>query len=424
MTNEMGFNNFKAFGEKIQTFSKKPITLIYGPNSVGKSSLIHLIGFFNKVEEVINDKYETTSLSNFDISILLQKISLGGIENFIHKKDSENKTIKLVSITDNYERILELRKSLSIGMEEYYLGISKIEYRKDNKLLLTMYVSEAGFKVELNFEHNAIKEFIKETKGEFEKNFKRKEKYIKLAKLQIADSDDIATKLVKDFCTELHNEFYSKNQNFEYIEPMRFYPERGEIPPEFDDTRIIYDLNDWFTNEKLNLPYEIDIAKCRAHKEDKNESDVFIDKRSNTHVHLREMGLGISQLIPVMAKIFDSRDSIIAIEQPELHLHPLLQMEIADEFIKSYKNYDNIFIIETHSEHLLLRIMKRMRHTAEDREGRDKTLDLTPDDVCLLYVDNNGEFTYINELELDDDGSLLDPWPNGFFEEGHKERFY
>lgn len=40
MSNQIGFNNFKAFGSKMQYFSQKPITLIYGPNSVGKSSLI------------------------------------------------------------------------------------------------------------------------------------------------------------------------------------------------------------------------------------------------------------------------------------------------------------------------------------------------------------------------------------------------
>ena len=80
-------------------------------------------------------------------------------------------------------------------------------------------------------------------------------------------------------------------------------------------------------------------------------------------------------------------------------------------------------MIETHSEHLLLRIMKRMRYTAEDRSDRDKSLDLTPDDVCLLYVDNDGESTYLQELRLSSKGKLLDHWPNGFFEEGFKERF-
>ena len=39
--NKIGFNNFKAFGSKMQYFSKKPITLVYGPNSIGKSSFLH-----------------------------------------------------------------------------------------------------------------------------------------------------------------------------------------------------------------------------------------------------------------------------------------------------------------------------------------------------------------------------------------------
>jgi predicted ATPase len=84
---------------------------------------------------------------------------------------------------------------------------------------------------------------------------------------------------------------------------------------------------------------------------------------------------------------------------------------------------NNKFYIETHSEHLLLRVMKRLRHSSEGLLKKGDELYLTPNDVCLLYVDNNGSFTYLNELELNEDGSLLDPWPNGFFEEGLNERF-
>jgi hypothetical protein len=67
--------------------------------------------------------------------------------------------------------------------------------------------------------------------------------------------------------------------------------------------------------------------------------------------------------------------------------------------------------------------MKRMRQTYEGTL-EDENLKLTPDDVALLYIDSDGENTYILELELDEDGSLLDPWPGGFFEEGFKERFF
>jgi len=48
LIDSVSFNNFKPFGEKMQYFSRKPITLIYGPNSVGKSSLIHLLAYHHK----------------------------------------------------------------------------------------------------------------------------------------------------------------------------------------------------------------------------------------------------------------------------------------------------------------------------------------------------------------------------------------
>ncbi len=149
----------------------------------------------------------------------------------------------------------------------------------------------------------------------------------------------------------------------------------------------------------------------------------FVDIRTDTEVTPRDMGLGISQVLPILISTFNSKEKLLYLEQPELHLHPAVQMEVMDEFIRSYKENNNEFMMETHSEHLLLRIMRRMRDTEEDKQDRDKSLDLTPDDVCLLYVDNDGESTYLQELRLSSKGKLLDHWPNGFFEEGFKERF-
>jgi hypothetical protein len=192
-------------------------------------------------------------------------------------------------------------------------------------------------------------------------------------------------------------------------------------------------VNDWLSDDtKLKTPYRIQIRQTeklkrlrklfRLKSSFKNEL-VFIDKRTDTEVTPRDMGLGISQVLPILISTLTFENHKIFIEQPELHLHPAVQCEIADEFIKSKNTQNNEFIIESHSEHLLLRMMKRMRQTAEGTITKDDELALTPEDVCLLYVDHNGEMTYLNELELDEDGSLLDPWPHGFFEEGYNERF-
>jgi len=174
-------------------------------------------------------------------------------------------------------------------------------------------------------------------------------------------------------------------------------------------------INCWLSDDqKLKMPYRIAVSGNHL---------VFTDKRSLTDVTPQEMGSGVSQVLPVLIAALTCKNYKIFIEQPELHLHPAVQCEIADELIKSAKCNGNEFVVETHSEHLLLRIMKRLRQTAEGSLGENDEVSLTTDDICLLYVDNNGESTFITELELDEDGTLLDPWPNGFFEEGFRERF-
>jgi hypothetical protein len=193
------------------------------------------------------------------------------------------------------------------------------------------------------------------------------------------------------------------------------------------------EVNHWLSDkDKLKTTYKIEsneydekswLRKTLFLKPNRYKEIRFLDQRTGVLVTPREMGLGISQFLPILLASKTLTNATNFIEQPELHLHPTLQCEVADEFIRSMNTKNNKFYIETHSEHLLLRVMKRLRHSSEGLLKKGDELYLTPNDVCLLYVDNNGSFTYLNELELNEDGSLLDPWPNGFFEEGLNERF-
>ena len=103
--------------------------------------------------------------------------------------------------------------------------------------------------------------------------------------------------------------------------------------------------------------------------------------------------------------------SLICVEQPEIHLHPKLQAELADYFIETRKQ--NQWVIETHSESLMLRIQKRMR------EGK-----ITPSDISILYVLPDEVGSNILKIDLDENGNFIDEWPNGFFEERLNERFF
>jgi len=77
----------------------------------------------------------------------------------------------------------------------------------------------------------------------------------------------------------------------------------------------------------------------------------LVDMRSNTIVSHRDVGIGVSQVLPVLVTSYASQNQIVAIEQPEIHLHPALQADLGDVFIQSALGVGkNRFLIETHSE--------------------------------------------------------------------------
>ena len=130
-------------------------------------------------------------------------------------------------------------------------------------------------------------------------------------------------------------------------------------------------------------------------------------------VSLRDVGFGISQVLPVLAAAFGSTERVILIEQPEIHLHPALQAELGDVFIESATgDRQNTFILETHSEHLILRLLRRVR------EKR-----ISPADMCVLFIEPTDHGSQVRELEYDEDGDFIDEWPGGFFEEAFREKF-
>ena len=150
---------------------------------------------------------------------------------------------------------------------------------------------------------------------------------------------------------------------------------------------------------------------------------ILIDNRTHIPVSSKNIGMGINQVLPILISAFGLNNRVIMIEQPELHLHPALQAELADVFIESaLGTRQNTFLLESHSEHLLLRIMRRMRETFEGKlpEGIPP---ITPDDVAVLFVEPDGSRSIVQEMPLNKHGELIKPWPGGFFEEDFEELF-
>ncbi|MGE0825347.1 MAG: DUF3696 domain-containing protein [Candidatus Binatia bacterium] len=224
-----------------------------------------------------------------------------------------------------------------------------------------------------------------------------------------------------------------------YLGPLRNYPERyytfsGNLSDQVGKQgeqlpNLLYQYREKLLeqiNEELKsfgLSYEIKLSILRD--EDRKHSNVFalriVDKETGVSASIRDVGFGVSQVLPIIVQSLLSQNKTLLIEQPEIHLHPALQAELGDLFIQSaLGEQKNTFILETHSEHLLLRIMRRMRETLQGnlREGLPP---VRPEDVAVLYVERDGKQSIVREMPLNERGELVKAWPGGFFEEGLRE---
>jgi predicted ATPase len=134
-------------------------------------------------------------------------------------------------------------------------------------------------------------------------------------------------------------------------------------------------------------------------------------------LHPQDVGVGISQVLPAVVAAQDGSASVVCIEQPELHIHPAVQVGLGDLFIDGAVNQGLSFLIETHSEHLVMRLQRRMRELAagELPEGAPH---IKPDDVSFIYLDRSDQGAVTAcQIGLAPDGKFDSPWPRGFFSE-------
>jgi hypothetical protein len=258
-------------------------------------------------------------------------------------------------------------------------------------------------------------------------------------------------------------------RNFCYLGTLRSVPPRNFIPARTqDDSRwanglnawdilfnadeaFISQVNRWMTEkEYLNSGYRV-VVKEYSEFDLGNPiaisimNDYILDEEVDISRHFRnlkpqkrlvlweeandievqplDIGIGISQVLPVIVAALKSRSGFVVIEQPELHIHPALQVALGDLFIEQIqKNPDLIFILETHSEHMMLRFLRRIRETGENNLP-PKAPPLTPDKLSIYFsekAENGIDFT---PIRVDEDGDFIDRWPQGFFNERAEELF-
>ena len=154
--------------------------------------------------------------------------------------------------------------------------------------------------------------------------------------------------------------------------------------------------------ERLDL---IDSYRLNPISSTEKDYEFLVRKyKGGPEVRLTDVGFGVSQVLPVLILCYYVPEgSILILEQPEAHLHPKVQSELADLLIEVVKNRKLQIILESHSEHLILRLMRRI---AEEQ--------ISVDDTAFYFCEMNEGTSQAKKLDVDDYGNITN-WPENFF---------
>jgi len=224
---------------------------------------------------------------------------------------------------------------------------------------------------------------------------------------------NIIIQIITVFQNEIRRQFSEDSIN--YVSPLRAHPKRyymldkakvnltldtldgDAITEVLKDNKIVTkSVNQWLKNFGI----EVDVQGF------KEVIHHLVVKQNNVDLDITDVGFGISQILPVIIQGFLSpNNSTTIIEQPEIHLHPKMQADLADLFIDIVtKTKGKKLIIETHSEYLLKRLRRRI---SEGKISADQV------SICLFNPQTKETGAVINNLEIEEKGFF--EWPIDFY---------
>ena len=174
-----------------------------------------------------------------------------------------------------------------------------------------------------------------------------------------------------------------------------------KIPDKEDAVPIEEQISKWLHEMDLAHSFSLRLSP----NGDGRDYEVRIKKDSvSPEVTLVDMGYGLSQFLPVLVLCYYAPEgSTLILEQPGIHLHPKVQSQLADLLIEVVTERNLQVLVESHSEHLLNRLQRRI---AEEQISVDKT--------ALYFCRNRGSVSTCERLEMDEFGNISN-WPENFF---------
>ena len=234
--------------------------------------------------------------------------------------------------------------------------------------------------------------------------------------------NDVLNLLFIKWVTEKKRSPY--DMDLDWIGPNRLVTEKSYvidgkndfIENSFLNKVAIDSMNHWLErNEYINLDYKFVFNEPNLAEGDIQSIDIKefgVKKRDEDgFLKLTEVGSGIGHIFQILLPFFNGTEFLI-IQQPEIHLHPSLQVQLARALFSLANEKRVQIILETHSEHFIKAAQLEIA-----RSSNQKLSSISKDDLSVLYVakDESG-FSKVRQIQLDETGAFTEPWPDDFFE--------
>lgn len=476
----ISIENFKSFGP-MQRLSLSRINFLFGPNSQGKSSSLVALGVLQHA--FLNRKFNLESLDYVDNSnpILFDDNLLNTSADKAFFTISCELKLPIIDKNESFELSFGV-KNLNVNELEQF----EVYHLKDDDRKLVLHIGHDEIKANfsdnlfsiigpldyqdedrIDFNKDRIARYFDEAKNTDEvtplKHVSKSDGLYCSGDMQSIDTNNqlpnergyfnapvdqksaelakVINKVIDELFKILSKKFSFHSLSF--IGPNRYVTnetfikddEISYIRPDLLNSRAVELMNTWLrTNDSMDLGYEFVLKDLPV--QDKLSSrklsiKEFGVRRSgeNELLCLGDVGSGLGHIFQILLCMFNDR-KIVTIQQPELHLHPSLQAQLAKSIIQlSMLNGVQLFI-ETHSEHFIkaaqLEIARGLNNkpkitaeylTSDLPDIAEKSSIFTDEDLAVFYISKNGKgFSTVKRMKVDETGSFTEPWPDDFFE--------
>ena len=437
MLTRMRLRNFRSWVDTGDV-ALRPITGFFGANSSGKSSLLHVLLLLKQTAESPDRRLV------FRFGDKAAAVDLGDMNSVVYRHDPRRK----LEIALDWEcakrfRVVDSQNQNETVADSQQLGYSVAAGQAERNGVIRPVVEELTYTVgeaAFGMRRKAGKEAEYDLFGSSPDNqaFRFVHSVGRTGPLPLPEKcygfPDEARAYYQNagFLADLALAFEQRLGDMAYLGPLRAHPERrhvwtgacpadvgraGEgvvdailaarergqsISPGYRRRRLSLEEYAAKWLEELGLIHDFRVVSLGR------ESQVYEVRIRRTprsaEVLVPDVGFGVSQILPVLVLcLFVPEGSTVLLEQPEAHLDPSVQSGLADVVIDAWRNRGVQVIVESHSEHFLRRLQRRI---AEE--------EVTADDVGLYFCESGDRRSELKKLDVDNFGSITN-WPTNFF---------